>query len=78
VLEEVDAVPREKLETIAGPPADLAGAEGAEGDDDPAALARLEAEEAAPVTAARRRGRPLHWDGPSTFSLSVPAAPAGG
>jgi hypothetical protein len=49
VLEEVDAVLRTKLEEVVGPPGDLAGAEGAEGDDDQATLDGLQAEEAALV-----------------------------
>ena len=49
--EEVDAVLKEKLEEIVGPPGDLAGAEGAEADYDKAALASLPKEEVAMVTA---------------------------
>lgn len=49
--EEVDAVLKEKLEEIVGPPGDLAGAEGAEADYDKAALASLQKEEVAMVTA---------------------------
>ena len=46
-----DAVLKEKLEEIVGPPGDLAGAEGAEADYDKAALASLQKEEVAMVTA---------------------------
>jgi hypothetical protein len=49
--EEVDAVLKEKLEEIVGPPGDVADAEGAEGDYDKAALASLQKEEVAMVTA---------------------------
>jgi hypothetical protein len=49
--EEVDAVLQEKLEEIVGPPGDLANADGAEGDYDKAALAALQKEEVAMVTA---------------------------
>ena len=49
--EEVDAVLKEKLEEIVGPPGDRADAEGAEGDYDKAALASLQKEEVAMVTA---------------------------
>jgi hypothetical protein len=49
--EEVDAVLKEKLEEIVGPPGDLANADSAEGDYDKAALAALQKEETAMVTA---------------------------
>jgi hypothetical protein len=49
--EEVDAVLKEKLEEIVGPPGDLANADGAEADYDKAALAALQKEEVAMVKA---------------------------
>ncbi len=49
--EEVDAVLKEKLEEIVGPPGDLANADGAEADYDKAALAALQKEEVDMVTA---------------------------
>ena len=49
--EEVDAVLKEKLEEIVGPPGDLAGADSAEADYDKAALAALQKEEVAMVKA---------------------------
>jgi hypothetical protein len=49
--EEVDAVLKKKLEEVVGPPGDLAGAGGAEADYDKAALAALQKEEVAMVTA---------------------------
>ncbi len=49
--EEVDAVLEEKLEEIVGEPGDLAGTRGAEVDYDKAALAALQKEEVAMVTA---------------------------
>jgi hypothetical protein len=49
--EEVDAVLMEKLEAIVGSPGDRASTDGAEGDYDKAALAALQKEEVAMVTA---------------------------
>ena len=49
--EEVDAVLKEKLEEIVGPASDVASADGAEGEYDKAALAALQKEEVAMVTA---------------------------
>lgn len=49
--EEVDAVLKEKLEEIVGPASDLASADSAEGEYDKTALAALQKEEVAMVTA---------------------------
>jgi hypothetical protein len=49
--EEVDAVLKKKLEEIVGSPGDVAGSGGAEADYDKAALAALQKEEVAMVTA---------------------------